>query len=575
MKETNLLKRLYFPFCIFISAFLLFVYSCNRSELIPVSEVNDFSVVVAKKWWASHFTKSAEYTSYNENSPLTPYKSNKRKFVSWSKAVYYRSGDFQFIEMPLQYDRKTVLMIGMQDIMGTPEASRIAKAALQKLLIIKAPDGSISVRIVTLVPSVEYARKHFYDLSGLSVNKLPSDFSGYKLVSKWDNSHVKTFRVVKGKLAKRINLKYLSLQEEAIAKQQNLARSADRGTTMSATTQICHYEWIPIMVTVCVIVTDDPGDTGVCEEYESGNGTWEEVCEEGPPDPSEPPPCEEWDYCCQYGIGCGTDDPDPNDPDPDADPDPCDILATNNNVASNLLNGKYLDHQEDDMFSVFINAFADGAELLNIERSVSIKLKTTLPDDGMASTPAIYELGTTDIHTGDANSVTTETQTSDPGWTIIAGIHSHQNGARTAPSIRDLYSFYSANQANPDYQYQFVFAYDGSRYVYTITDKQAFNAFMSSHPQSQYMDADNSWNNTTSLGREFNKTMDYLVNKQGMSRDSAYELALAYSLSQNNIGVTLSKRDANGNFKGIHVNKDATQDKKKYNKVTPTNDCNL
>jgi len=47
-----------------------------------VGEIDDFSIEVAKKWWASRFSKSAEYTSYNENSPLTPYKSNKRKFVS-------------------------------------------------------------------------------------------------------------------------------------------------------------------------------------------------------------------------------------------------------------------------------------------------------------------------------------------------------------------------------------------------------------------------------------------------------------------------------------------------------------
>lgn len=117
-----------------------------------MGEIDDFSIEVAKKWWASRFSKSAEYTSYNENSPLTPYKSNKRKFVSWSKAVYYRSGDFEFIEMPLQYDRKTVLMIGMQDIMGTPEASRIAKAALQRLLIIKRLMAALVCESLRLCP---------------------------------------------------------------------------------------------------------------------------------------------------------------------------------------------------------------------------------------------------------------------------------------------------------------------------------------------------------------------------------------------------------------------------------------
>ena len=344
-------------------------------------------------------------------------------------------------------------------------------------------------------------------------------------------------------------------------------------------------DWVPEEYWTCAVVPtgDDVADQERCQEI----GEWTESPTEG--DWVEQPPCdpETPTECDLWGTNCPGDEEDPGDGCTDCEqpeennsdtipPNPCDSLVINNNEAKNLLDGKYQNYQEeDDQFSILLDAFGDAAEHSPIERSVSIKFRTTLPNDGMASTPPTYDLGTTDIQLGGENSVTTITQTNEPDWTIIGGIHSHPNNTRAAPSVADLYHFYNANQGNPNYQYQFIFSYDGSRYVYTITDRQAFSNFINGHPQSQYVGANDSWNVSTPLGADFDKTMVYLMKEKGLSENNAYELALAYSLSQNNIGVTLSKRDANGDFKGIHVNKDAAQNKKKYNKVTPTTNCNL
>ncbi|MFT4093094.1 MAG: hypothetical protein QM640_05590 [Niabella sp.] len=262
--------------------------------------------------------------------------------------------------------------------------------------------------------------------------------------------------------------------------------------------------------------------------------------------------------------------------------DPCAQAATNNATAKNLLNGQYKDQLAgNDLYAAELSAFAEAAKLPQntVEKSISIKLKTSYTD-GMASTQPTYQLGTTSINTGTATIVETTTQVSESGWTVIAGIHTHPVNSFTAPSVKDLYSLYNANTANPDYQYQFVFAADGSRYVYTITDATAFTAFITSHPEGQYVDADNAWNKNTQLGTDYQSAYTYLLDQYGSNptnaqQSAAYETALAYSLSQNNTGVSLSKMDSNGEFKSIFVNKDADQNKKKYNKVTVTNDCNL
>ena len=253
--------------------------------------------------------------------------------------------------------------------------------------------------------------------------------------------------------------------------------------------------------------------------------------------------------------------------------DPCAQARLNDSLAKDILSGWFLNQTAADTtsFKMTLNAFHSLAKMPGdtFERAIAVQAQILYPGNG--ALPDV-DVKTTQINTGSATSVAMPQ--SDAGWVRIAGIHSHTSTAYTAPSARDIYSFYNANKDNPNYRYQFVFAADGSRYVMTITDPVKFRTFIDNHPESAFVDADNEWDKATPLGTEYEATIRYLK-KQGLTKNDVYEKAFAYTISSNDMGISLSKADSNGNYKGVFVNKDAVQDKTGYNKVTSTNDCNL
>lgn len=238
-------------------------------------------------------------------------------------------GDIEVIEAPLVYATKRILMPGMGDIVKTPEGQRIFNASNTKLLIFKKPGGNIELRISTLVPTREYARKKYYDLSDIHLNDIPSDFEGYQMIRKWNEEQINTYKISKGILTVKQKLKSLSPGSfiitsdfKLISKIQPKAIMSTKDTQVKSGTNsvapkmqsmpnsIAHMEeqcndvWVPAMVTVCIIITEsangDEGDEPAEENCETSpsdtEGTFEYECEWV--DVPDDDPCE------IYGIGC-------------------------------------------------------------------------------------------------------------------------------------------------------------------------------------------------------------------------------------------------------------------------------
>ena len=62
------------------------------------------------------------------------------------------------------------------------------------------------------------------------------------------------------------------------------------------------------------------------------------------------------------------------------------------------------------------------------------------------------------------------------------------------------------------------------------------------------------WNETSNIGKAFKEAEKYFKNGDSTKTNYAYEMAMATVLKQFNAGVTLNKKDTNGNFKPIVVN---------------------
>ncbi|MXS72998.1 hypothetical protein GSF70_17485, partial [Flavobacteriaceae bacterium W22] len=162
-----------------------------------------------------------------------------------------------------------------------------------------------------------------------------------------------------------------------------------------------------------------------------------------------------------------------------------------------------------------------------------------------------------------------------PNFKVKAGVHTHPPGEFAGPSAGDVYTFISANKINNDFDHYFTIAYDGSEYVYTITNQTLFDQFMDNYPPNTHIDSETkAWKDIEKIGVTFYEVYRSLK-KQGKSKNEAYELGMAFVLRKYNSGIGLSKRDGNGDFKPLFVEElqDPNNPKKKtYNK---TDNCNL
>ena len=106
---------------------------------------------------------------------------------------------------------------------------------------------------------------------------------------------------------------------------------------------------------------------------------------------------------------------------------------------------------------------------------------------------------------------------------------------------------------DPHFEGVFVAAANGSQYAITITDPGRAAAFLNT--KNSFLN-DEDWNDNSVIGKAFKAAQDYYdkIYKGNPNKiNLAYEMAMAAVIKQFNIGITLSKRDATGNFKPLVV----------------------
>jgi hypothetical protein len=314
MKPGNLRLQLpiYGSASVFSILLLAFIINACKKADAPLATTNEFNADAAKEWWYGSFKKSADYFKIDRNSPLAPpLGSSIKKYPAWKSAISYSIGRLQIVELPLVYETNSILLPGMQKLYNTPEGARIAKSATHKLMLIKKADGTVAIRTVTLVPSPEYAKQYNYDISHISLKKLPSDFSGYQMIGGWDENEKNILRITAGKPDKKLK----------IITAQTLTRQKVSGN--SPAREACDLVWVPNLVWVCVVAPsgDDLADQERCREQGSWveqGGSYELQCNEEPGDPMENCLATGGNYedcmCELYGLGCdggggGGDDP--------------------------------------------------------------------------------------------------------------------------------------------------------------------------------------------------------------------------------------------------------------------------
>ncbi len=281
---------------------------------------NPFNVKNAKEWWFGEFKKSTAYRQINENSPLFVKLDNNtvNKIPSWKRAVEYKIGKWDIVETPLFYSEQKVLLPSMQAL-NYEERLKVANSTITRMLLIKLPNDSVVVRTMTVVPTLQYASKINYDISGFRFNKFLKDFDGYIFISDWSGKLINSFNLRKGNVGKKLKF----------VKNENITHKAiEANSAVMSSGGMC-LEWVPNMVRGCIGIPDgdEPPELD-CEEWREDGGSYEFVeCEGGEGDPhgdcytngGTPEEC----ACMMMGIGCndgggngdGNNDPPPSNQD--------------------------------------------------------------------------------------------------------------------------------------------------------------------------------------------------------------------------------------------------------------------
>lgn len=291
---------------VLLSLVTLFSVNCRKFDLKTNTNKkknasNTFNVKDAKEWWFGFFRKTKSYKFVDPESPLTLKNGDisNTRIPSWLRAVDYKIGKLKIVESPLYAAKQKVLIPGSENLTDI-EKDRIASATLRRLIMVKTPDNIITARVVTIVPTLAYAKKYNYDISTFRFNKFLPNFDGYIFIGDWNESLINAVQVERGNVKRNLRIITKPVQET----KESVAEMSTNASSSQCT------EWVSVWVRGCIdyAVGDEPPQL-VCEDWrDEGYFVYTNCENEGPTTPYEycvtnggtPEDC----ACSLLGIGC-------------------------------------------------------------------------------------------------------------------------------------------------------------------------------------------------------------------------------------------------------------------------------
>jgi hypothetical protein len=490
---------------------VLWLSACNKTLDFQSEQKKEFTKEEAKEWWYGVFKKTPQFKSFKSTSMFAQFKGNEiqsfpgaeKRYPSWNSATVKNIGKISVVELDLI---QPYVSIPIPQKQGETylDRKRIANSSLQKVLIFKLPGNKIVVRIVTLIPSLEYLKANNYFNKNNSCIEIPKDFSGIMMIRSWGEEEKGTWLIQNGKKIK------LSLKQKETS-------NNDIITTFNAG---CEPYWGVVEVDRwCIDVHIGSGDepSGYCDNPEN----WQERVVEGwifPDLPCGGDGYEEdeclyltYEQCmCQtFGLECdgnGDDGGEHYENPPPPDPKPCDNA---NSLANN---------------NEYKQKFAELKNKTSEKKEHGFIYKTN-GSGTIDATPIIGEDGEAGI----------DFQVPDK----IDGImHSHYTGLLSVYSPDDLYAmavlYVNDKMVNPKTFTVGVVTASGTQYIIMIDDLTKFHQF-----------AHNIVNNTSL--ELFTYVFETIYRIKPGNDTSTNERAFLQYIQQNNSGLKLFKGDANFN----------------------------
>lgn len=298
-------------------------YSCRKTfnELLP--EKIDKKAEWARDYFVNKLQKNeGNQVSYkniiHKTSAVAQAISRPNmKSPMWIRARADKTNLYEFVEVPLVYTTKISATVGNS---GSKGSNKVLKASFDRLVIYKDRTGNIDQRIITYVPTEEYASRHNGDISHNKINHLDKDFDGFLSYKKWDGTPLFVLAIKNGKAVKKMIPRSISTNEQIVTAKGKLMSLSKPGNALSENggsegsggcidwywqewSQVCHYRnpddtipWYcdePILISETYLYSTCPGDPGYNDSKDdfcadpANFGT--AIC--SPPVPSVPDPC--------------------------------------------------------------------------------------------------------------------------------------------------------------------------------------------------------------------------------------------------------------------------------------------
>lgn len=210
--------------------------------------------------------------------------------------------------------------------------------------------------------------------------------------------------------------------------------------------------------------------------------------------------------------------------------DPCVKAVAANNKAKDLLDQANVKTVKDKLIETIgtdtnEKAFSFGKDLYGNYKTTPMKTGTTGNSVGVTATTT--------------------------GMTIEGGAHTHTTTMFSCFSPGDFFALHTANTANSAFQYFYVFSHNAG-YAMVITNPERFKDFLTNLPSGSYDATTGDWKEGSSIHLDFNTAFQQFKSS-GIDEDLAFEYATAMVMSKYDMGVSLSKQDAGGNFNSVFV----------------------
>lgn len=142
---------------------------------------------------------------------------------------------------------------------------------------------------------------------------------------------------------------------------------------------------------------------------------------------------------------------------------------------------------------------------------------------------------------------------------FVGGAHSHPPGGAVPPSPADFYGTMQTAKYYNSYIMNYVFSHNGTEYAFMVNNRQQAENFLNTYPyDSNVTNGGKAFTETSEVGVKFNEIYNCFnegrcPNYSVSDQNDGLETAMAYILEKYSSGISLAKKDANGNFKGLNV----------------------